>query len=125
MLITITDYYKNYTNIFGKNRPNDYLLFVNKMIREKIGDDFLIPNNRQRFIINYEIKKLIDKAMNVRNGKCDNIIYIHSNIKEATANNLMRYLLNTYPVDFDLLMINLDFDIEEDTYNRLNSIDFI
>lgn len=126
MLITFTDYYKKYTQLYGKNWSADYLLFVNKIIREKVGTNFIIPNERQKFVVNYEIKKLINKAINTRSNKYNNIVYVYSNIKSNAINSLMNYLIHNYPqLDFSVLLIGLDdIIINEDIYNKLQFVEY-
>ena len=52
---------KQFIQVLAKKGKSDYLLNVNKIIREKFEQDILVPNKIQSFLINYEIKKLIDK----------------------------------------------------------------
>ena len=73
----------------------------------------VVPNKIQSFLINYEIKKLIDKAVNVRNRKYSRIIYINSNISPNTILNTLDFLIGAYPeVVFDPSLIDLDGDLE-------------
>ena len=94
---------KQFVQVLHKKCKSDYLLNVNKIIREKFEQDILVPNKIQSFLINYEIKKLIDKAVNVRNRKYSRIIYVN------TVLNTRDFLTNAYEdVKFEPLIIDLE-----------------
>jgi len=60
-------------------------------------------------LINYEIKKLIDKAVNVRNRKYSRIIYVNSSLSKNTVLNTIDFLSNAYEdVKFEPLIIDLE-----------------
>lgn len=104
---------KQFVHALNKKGKSDYLLNVTKIIREKFEQDIVVPNKIQSFLINYEIKKLIDKAVNVRNRKYSRIIYINSNISPNTILNTLDFLIGAYPeVIFDPSLIDLDGDLE-------------
>ena len=88
---------KQFIQALGKKGKSDYLLNVNKVMRDKFGHDIMIPNKIQAFLINYEIRKIIDKAINVRNRKYKRIIYINTNLSENTILNTIDFLNGTYP----------------------------
>lgn len=87
---------KQFIQIFTKKQKCDYLLNVNKIIKEKFDQDILVPNKIQSFLINYEIKKLIDKAINVRNRKYNRIIYVNAGLSASNINNTVKFLNTAY-----------------------------
>lgn len=103
---------KQFVKIFLKKQKGDYLLNVNKIIKDKFDQDIVIPNKIQSFLINYEIKKLIDKAVNVRNRKYNRIIYVNSNLTASTINNTVHFLGTAYTtIKFSPKMIDLESEI--------------
>lgn len=100
---------KQFVQVLQKKLKSDYLLNVNKVMRDKFGQEIVIPNKIQSFLINYEIKKIIDKAVNVRNRKYKRIIYINSNLTANTILNTLDFLSTAYDnVQFEPLLIDLD-----------------
>ena len=87
---------KQFIQTFSKKQKCDYLLNVNKIIKEKFEQEILVPNKIQSFLINYEIKKLIDKAINVRNRKYNRIIYVNSGLSASSVNNAIKFLNTAY-----------------------------
>lgn len=103
---------KQFVKIFLKKQKCDYLLNVNKIIKDKFDQEIIIPNKIQSFLINYEIKKLIDKAVNVRNRKYNRIIYVNSNLTASTINNTISFLGTAYTtIKFSPKMIDLESEI--------------
>ena len=73
-----------------------------------------MPNKIQSFLINYEIKKLIDKAINVRNRKYNRIIYVNSGLSASSVNNAIKFLNTAYQsVEFIPQLIDGDLEIGE------------
>jgi hypothetical protein len=65
-------------------------------------------------LINYEIKKLIDKAVNVRNRKYQRIIYVNSSIGPNTVLNTVDFLNGAYEdVKFEPVLIDPDNEFSE------------
>lgn len=107
---------KLFIQIFNKKQKCDYLLNVNKIIKEKFEQDILVPNKVQVFLINYEIKKLIDKAINVRNRKYNRIIYVHSSISPSSVHNAVKFLIGAYnTIEFIPRIIDSDLEFDEIT----------
>lgn len=105
---------KQFIQTFSKKQKCDYLLNVNKIIKEKFEQEILVPNKIQSFLINYEIKKLIDKAINVRNRKYNRIIYVNSGLSASSINNAIKFLNTAYQsVEFIPQLIDGDLDIGE------------
>lgn len=105
---------KQFIQTFSKKQKCDYLLNVNKIIKEKFEQEILVPNKIQSFLINYEIKKLIDKAINVRNRKYNRIIYVNSGLSASSINNAIKFLNTAYQsVSFIPQLIDGDLDIGE------------
>lgn len=66
----------------------------------------MTPNKVQSFIINYEIKKLLDKAINIKNQKYRNIVYLNSNLSVSLIRNAMDFISNEYfPIEFKYSLI--------------------
>jgi hypothetical protein len=103
---------KQFVQILSKKQKSDYLLNVNKIIRDKFEQDILVPNRIQSFLINYEIKKLVDKAVNVRNLKYNRIIYVNSGLSASTINNTLQFLGASYlSIKFMPRLIDLESEI--------------
>lgn len=95
-----------------KKGKTDYLLNVNRIIRDKFDQDIVLPNKIQSFLINYEIKKLIDKAVNVRNRKYQRIIYVNPNITPNIILNTVDFLNGAYEeVSFEPRLLDHDPDL--------------
>lgn len=106
--------HKLFIQVLQKKGKSDYLLNVNKIIREKFDQDIIFPNKIQSFLINYEIKKLIDKAVNVRNRKYQRIIYVNSSIGPNTVLNTVDFLNGAYEdVKFEPVLIDPDNEFSE------------
>jgi len=104
---------KQFIQTFGKKGKSDYFLNVNKVMRDKLGQDIMIPNKIQAFLINYEIRKIIDKAINVRNRKYKRIIYINTNISANAILNTLDFLNGTYEgVVFNAYLLDLEGEFE-------------
>jgi hypothetical protein len=107
---------KIFIQTLQKKCKSDYLLNVNKIIKEKFDQEILVPNKIQSFLINYEIKKLIDKAVNVRNRKYQRIIYVNSSISPNTILNTIDFLNSAYvDVRFEPILIDPDCELSEST----------
>ena len=105
---------KHFVQSFCKKQKCDYLLNVNKIIKEKFETEILIPNKIQAFLINYEIKKLIDKAINVRNRKYSRIIYVNSGLSCNSITNALTFLSSAYDtIQFVPRAIDIDLDLGE------------
>jgi hypothetical protein len=105
---------KQFIQAFNKKQKCDYLLNVNKIIKEKFDHEILVPNKIQAFLINYEIKKLIDKAINVRNRKYNRIIYVNAGLSVSNINNTIKFLNTAYAtIEFVPKLIDGDFEIGE------------
>jgi hypothetical protein len=88
--------YKHYISSFGKKSKEDYVLNVNKIIKDKFKTKFIVPNKVQSFLLNYEIKKLLDKAINIKNEKYKKVIYLNSNISTSIILNTMGFIEAEY-----------------------------
>lgn len=92
--------YKSFILTFNKKDKSDYILNVSKLIKDKFSTKFIIPNKVQSFLLNYEIKKLLDKAITVKNEKYNQIIYLNSNLSATTILNTIDFISGEYP-DFE------------------------
>lgn len=109
--------FKFFIKTFTKKTKEDYLLNVTKIIKDKFGTKFLVPNPVQSFLLNYEIKKLMDKAINIKNEKYTRIIYLNSNITTTGIYNTLEFLKNEYPIiEFNYYMIDPKEDFEKSLF---------
>jgi len=98
--------FKNFTSKIGKKKKEDYVLNVSKIIKDKFSSKFIVPNKVQSFLINYEIKKFLDKAINIKNEKYNRIIYLNSNLSASSIKNAMSFISEEYyPIQFKYLLI--------------------
>lgn len=118
-VVFVTDQ-KQFIQVFRKKEKSDYLLNVNKIMRDKFAYEIVVPNKIQAFLINYEIKKIIDKAINVRNRKYRRIVYVNSNLSTNTILNTIDFLSGTYPdVQFEPILVDFDGDIKVPKYVKV------
>jgi hypothetical protein len=106
---------KEYKFFFNKNNKKnsvDYVLNVDKVIDEKMqGAPPLVFNSVQTFMLNYEIKKLLDKVITIANEKYDNIVYINGRMSANGVLNVIGHLEKSYP-DYQFSYVLLDRDNE-------------
>jgi hypothetical protein len=104
---------KTYIDKLGKKSKTDYLLNVNKVIREKLEADFVVPNDIQAFMLNYEIGKIIDKVLNTKNRKYTRLIYLNYNLDFAVALTTLDFMRNKYSdIAFTAYIIECDDEFE-------------
>lgn len=117
--------FKFFIKKFVKKNKEDYLLNVNKIIKDKFGTKFLVPNPVQSFLLNYEIKKLMDKAINIKNEKYTRIIYLNSNITTTGIHNTLEFLKLEYSnIEFNCYIIDPKEDFEKSLFKASN-LEFI
>ncbi len=106
--------FRSFTAVYSKKSKEDYILNVNKIIKDKFDSKFIVPNKVQSFLINYEIKKLLDKAIHIKNKKYKNIIYLNSNLSITLIDNAMQFINDEYyPIKFEYNLIEpKEFDNE-------------
>jgi hypothetical protein len=106
--------FRSFTAIYSKKGKEDYILNVNKIIKDKFDSKFIVPNKVQSFLINYEIKKLLDKAIHIKNKKYKNIIYLNSNLSITLIDNAIQFINDEYyPIKFEYNLIEpKEFDTE-------------
>lgn len=98
--------FKSFTSKLGKKQKDDYILNVSKIIKDKFNSKFIVPNKVQSFLINYEIKKFLDKAINIKNEKYTRIIYLNSNLSASSVQNAMSFISDEYyPISFKYSMV--------------------
>lgn len=88
--------YKSFTLAFDKKDKNDYILNVSKLIKDKFNTKFIVPNKVQSFLLNYEIKKLLDKAITLKNDKYSRVIYLNSNLSITSILNTIDFINGEY-----------------------------
>ncbi len=98
--------FRSFTSVYSRKGKDDYILNVNKIIKDKFDSKFIVPNKVQSFLINYEIKKLLDKAIRIKNEKYKNIVYLNSNISISIIRNAMHFIdREYYPINFTYELI--------------------
>lgn len=106
--------YKSFIGAFSKKSKNDYILNVTKIVKDKFNTRFIVPNKVQSFLLNYEVKKLLDKAIKVKNKKYTRIIYLNANLSISTILNSIDFINEEYQeIEFSYLMVPSK-DLEED-----------
>ena len=88
--------YKNFISTFERKSKEDYVLNVSKIIKDKFNTKFIVPNKVQSFLLNYEIKKLLDKAINIKNKKYTRVVYLNSNLSASIIMNTMAFVDEEY-----------------------------
>lgn len=116
--------YKHFISSFQRKSKDDYVLNVNKIIKDKFKTKFIVPNRVQAFLLNYEIKKLLDKAINIKNKKYRRVIYLNSNISTPIILNTMTFIEEEYEnLSFTYHLIeSKSLDEEISTVENLNRI---
>ena len=89
--------YKHFICVFDKKCKDDYILNVSKIIKDKFNTKFIVPNKVQSFLLNYEIRKLLDKAINLKNKKYKRVVYLNSNLSYTTILNTIDFIDGEYP----------------------------
>lgn len=115
--------YKFFIKKFEKKQKEDYLLNVNKIIKDKFNNKFLVPNPVQSFLLNYEIKKLLDKAISIKNEKYNRIIFLNSIITLTGTNNTIEFLNQEYEdVNFNYYMIDPKEEVDQKDFSKIKLI---
>jgi hypothetical protein len=106
--------YKSFIQAFKKKGKQDYILNVSKIIKDKFNTKFIVPNKVQSFLLNYEIRKLLDKALTIKNKKYTRVIYLNSQLTYSSIENAILFIGSEYEnLDLEFLIIkskNLDPD---------------
>ncbi len=114
--------YKTYVNAFQKKGKDDYVLNVTKIIKDKFNTKFIVPNKIQLFLLNYEIKKLLDKAVSAKTKKYKNIIYLNSNLSTNSLLNAIDFIKAEYDlIEFDLNLV-VTPDTDDFDRSRLSNV---
>jgi hypothetical protein len=112
--------FKFFIKKFDKKQKEDYLLNVNKIIKDKFSTKFLVPNPVQSFLLNYEIKKLLDKAISIKNEKYNRIIFLNSSITLTGINNTIEFLNQEYlDVNFKYYMIDPKEEFNQKDFSKI------
>ena len=99
--------YKHFFNKNNKKSRSDYILNINKIIKDKFSKEIFVFNNIQAFLLNYEVKKLLDKAITISNEKYENVIYINDNLSLAGMINIHQFLYDTYKdIGFNFIVLD-------------------
>jgi len=120
--------YKGFIGAFSKKSKTDYILNVTKIIKDKFNTRFIVPNKVQSFLLNYEVKKLLDKAIKVKNKKYSRIVYLNTNLSISTILNSIDFINDEYlDIEFNYLWIPTKDPEEEEAvidYPNLAIVDF-
>jgi hypothetical protein len=117
--------YRHYIAALGKKSKDDYVLNVNKIIKDKFKIKFIVPNKVQSFLLNYEIKKLLDKTITLKNRKYKKVIYLNSNLSYSTILNTIDFVeeeYNTFTFQYSLIESKKSEDDEISKIEKLNRI---
>lgn len=117
--------YKNFIGAFEKKGKEDYVLNVNKIIKDKFSTKFIVPNKVQSFLLNYEIKKLLDKAINIKNKKYKRVVYLNTNLSSSIVLNTIDFVEREYAVlNFNFYLVESAAQPDEEISNieKLNRI---
>lgn len=105
--------YKTFVEHFSKKCKSDYVLNINKIMKEKFQTEVFIPNKVQAFLLNYEISKLIDKVIKIKNQKYSRLIYLNTELSPTGIMNSIAFLRSTYGwVDFDFSVVDPDKEFQ-------------
>jgi len=119
-IIFVKDY-KSFVLQFNKKTKSDYILNVSKLIKDKFNTKFIIPNKIQSFLLNYEIKKLLDKAITIKNNKYLKIVYLNSNLSNSNITNTSSFISNEYP-DFKFKYYVILSKADSDQFENIDDI---
>ena len=108
--------YKSFISAYKSKEKGDYILNVSKIIKDKFNTKFLIPNKVQSFLLNYEIKKLLDKAINLKNKKYSRIVYLNLNLSTTSILNTIDFINEEYS-EFQFTYILIDSN--DESYSSL------
>lgn len=112
--------FKFFIKKFDKKQKEDYLLNVNKIIKDKFNTKFLVPNPVQSFLLNYEIKKLLDKAISIKNEKYNRIILLNSTITLTGINNTIEFLNQEYlDVKFNYVILDPKEEFDQEDFSDI------
>lgn len=89
--------YKHFICAFDRKSKEDYILNVSKKIKDKFNTKFIVPNKVQSFLLNYEIRKLLDKAISLKTKKYKRVVYLNTNLSYTTILNTIDFISNEYP----------------------------
>jgi hypothetical protein len=107
--------YRGFIGAFSKKSKTDYILNVTKIVKDKFNTRFIVPNKVQSFLLNYEVKKLLDKAIKVKNKKYTRIIYLNANLSISTVLNSIDFINEEYSeIEFTYFIIPAKDTEEED-----------
>ena len=105
--------YKTFVERFSKKSKSDYVININKIVKEKFQTEIFIPNKVQAFLLNYEISKLIDKVIKIKNQKYSRLIYLNTELSPTGILNSINFLKTTYTwVEFDFTVIDPDQEFQ-------------
>lgn len=117
--------FRSFTSIYSKKTKEDYILNVNKIIKDKFNTKFIIPNKVQSFLINYEIKKLLDKAIHIKNKKYKKIIYLNSNLSIGLIKNAMLFIEEEYSTVFFNYLLIEPKEFDNSGLETINNLEII
>lgn len=116
LTIIFTRYNKFVFNKYYKKQRFDYTLNIDKIMKNKIGENVLCMNKMQAFLLNYEILRLLNKVVN--DDKYTNIVYVNQNLSLTSILNFKIFLEKSYRnIDFNYTIV-----YDEDDEPLANSV---
>lgn len=116
--------FKNFTSMFDKKGREDYILNVNKIIKDKFDSKFIVPNRVQSFLINYEIKKLLTKAISIKNRKYQNVIYLNSNLSIGIVRNAIQIIKGEFE-DVNFVFSLIESTGEDTGFDQIEDLEIL
>jgi len=113
--------YKHFICAFDRKSKEDYILNVSKIIKDKFNTKFIVPNKVQSFLLNYEIRKLLDKAISLKTKKYKRVVYLNSNLSYTTILNTIDFISNEYP-DFVILFKIIENEKTDDLLPEIENL---
>lgn len=114
-----------YGMVFNKNSKKhkwDYILNVNKIIKDKLGDTCsIVLNQYQSWVLNYEISKRLKKV--ISSGKYSDIYYVNSNLSRSSILNIINLLEKKYNECSFSYIMHMKKEDTQDIYNSIVSSD--
>lgn len=106
MEILFSRYNKFVYNKYNKKTKDEYVLNIDKIVKNKMNGTLMVMNKYQAFILNYEIVKLLQKVMNSSTIKYKKIVYVNQDMGVGSILNLKNLVEEKYPdVKFDYKII--------------------
>jgi intein/homing endonuclease len=121
MTVHIVSEQKLIFNKDSRKLKSDYVLNIDKILKNKIGTCSVVLNQFQAWVLNYEISKLLKKVIVAGGEKYTDIYYVNKNLSSSAILNLSEFLAKNYDtISFEYVMHIKDKD--PDMIEIFNSI---